>query len=98
MVPSGEPIPDQSSKRGITATNQKKVLAMVVLTRGPSVCSFCEFNYGHRISSCPKYISHGKHLIESEVDSLIDTLHRESLLMRGESVEENLILQNLAIK
>ena len=41
---------------------------------------------------------HGKQLIESEVYSLIKTLHVGILLTRGELVEENFILQNLVIK
>ena len=69
-----------------------------MLTGGPRGCSFCGLNYGHCIGSCPKYIPHGKHFIESEVDSLVETLHGGILLTRGELVEENLILQNLEMK
>ena len=93
-----EPIPNQASKRYRTATKRKKELAMVVSNRGHSGCSFCRINDGHCIGSCPKKIPHGKHLIESEVDSLIKTLHVGSLLTRGELVEEDFIIQILVIK
>ena len=45
-----------------------------------------------------KNIPHRKHLIESEVDSLIKKLHGGSMLTHGELVEDNLILQNIGIK
>ena len=71
---------------------------MGFLTQGPSGCSFCVVNYGHRIGICQKKRPHGKHPIDSAVGSLIETLHCGSLFMRGELVEENFILQNIGIK
>ena len=70
---------------------------MGVFTRGPSECSFCTVNYGHHIGSCPKKRPRGKHPVDIGVDILIEKLHGGILLMRGELVEENLILQNLEI-
>ena len=64
---------------------------MGVFTRGPSECSFCTVNYGHHIGSCPKKRPHGKHLINIKADSMINTLHGESLFMHGGLVEDNLI-------
>ena len=93
-----EPITYQASKHGRTVTKRNKGLSMGVLTQGPSGYSFCWVNYRHRIGSCPKRIPHGKHLTESEVDSLIETLRGGSLATRDESVEENLIIQNRGIK
>ena len=84
--------------RGRTATKKKKVLATRVLKQEPSGCSFCGVKDGHRIGSFPKKRPHEKHLIKSEVGSLIETLHGVSLLTCGEYMEENFILQKLRIK
>ena len=69
-----------------------------VLYQGPSGCSFCGFNDGRSIGLFPKNIPHRKHLIESKDGILIETLSGGILLMRGEFVEDNVILQNIGIK
>ena len=62
---------------------------MGLSTQGLIECSFCGVDDGHCICSFPKKKPHGKHLIEIEVDSMIETIHGGSLLMRGESAEKN---------
>ena len=71
---------------------------MGVLTQVLSGCTLCGLNDGCNIGSFPNKVPHGKHLINSEVDSMIKTLHGGDLFTRGESSEENLIPQNFGIK
>jgi hypothetical protein len=39
------------------------------------MCNFCGNAAGHNITSCPLKIHYGKHLVEEELQSLLDSLN-----------------------